>query len=111
MPRSISDLKVGDTVHWTDVNIKGLHSGKVSKIGRKYIKVGIYEFHKDTGVVHSAYTHQTLVADVDEYHRQQQRNKLIRLIRHSHRLIPDSVTLEDVQQAAKLLGLTEESNG
>ena len=72
MYKELKDLKVGDTVWYTDVN-GGRHGrpyiteGKITKIGSKLITVGHIVFRKDTMKTNDNYMHQSLVIDKQKY--------------------------------------------
>jgi hypothetical protein len=104
--RTVNDLKVGDEVHWTDVNRKGLHSGTVTKVGTKLITVGqkcsALVFRKDTLHTNDNYSHQRLVTDVAAHIEQQEVTRIRNAIYRAGGGSKD-IPLEDAKTAARLL--------
>lgn len=108
--KTVSDLKVGDTVWYTDVNFKGLHETVVSKIGTKLIttKSGWREvtFRKDTLKSNDAYAHQTLIPDKAAYLEDQEKRRIIRQIAtdifYSDQ---NKFSLETLNNVASVLGI------
>jgi hypothetical protein len=99
-------LKVGDTVHWTDVNFRdgGLRSDKVTKIGSKLVTVGRMVFRLDTLATNDDYRHQMLVLDVQAYKDEQTARKLSRVL--SDHLLRGKVSLQKLLLVAETLGVS-----
>jgi hypothetical protein len=102
MNKTLDDLKVGDTVWWSDVNRRGISDGVVDKVGRKLITVGRLTFRKDTGRTNDEYGHQTLIPDLAAYREMCARNSCIARIR-STLSFSSGASLADVRAAAALL--------
>jgi hypothetical protein len=101
--RTVDDLKVGDEVHWTDVNRKGLHSGTVTKVGTKLISVGrSLVFRKDTLHTNDDYSHQCLITDVAAHIERTEVCKILSAISREFGGSRD-ICLEDAKTAARLL--------
>ena len=104
--KTVDDLKVGDQVWWTDVNRKGLHTGAVTKVGRKLVTVGVgygaYVFRKDTMCTNNGYSHQKLILDVELYQERQAVNRIRSAIQRAYGGSKD-IRLADAKEAARLL--------
>ena len=114
MNKTIKDLKVGDVVWYTDVNVRDRETGElkissavVSKVGSKLIHV-TSDYHKpvsyraDTLIENGDYNHRTLILDLDDYSQARHKAKLLKAIRNVY--YTDS-SYEDVIEAARLLGI------
>ena len=101
--KTVHDLKVGDTVWWTDVNRKGLQSGTVEKVGTKLIYVDRYVFRKDSLKVNDCYRHQTLIPDLDSHKEQAEVSRIVGLIRNEITYGKNNLSLEDIKKVAELL--------
>jgi hypothetical protein len=98
-------LKVGDTVHWSDVNSRRgeLSSGKVTKVGRKLVTVDHRVFRLDTLCTNDEYGHQSLVLDVQSYQDQRSARTLSRAL--SEYLLRNEIDLSKLKQIAVTLGV------
>ncbi len=98
-------LKVGDTVHWSDINSRdgALSSGKVTKVGSKLVTVAHRMFRLDTLTTNDAYGHQRLVLDVQAYQDEQKANKLSRVL--SEHLVRNKISLPALMLIADTLGV------
>lgn len=98
-------LKIGDTVHWSDVNSRSrkLFSGKVTKVGSKLVTVGNRVFRLDTLATNDQYGHQSLVLDVQEY-LDKEKAKELSAVLASH-LLRKEVDLSKLIQFAQAIGV------
>lgn len=104
--KKLSDLKVGDTVWVGDVNARGREPrpATVQKVGRKLVTIDGDVFRLDTGYANDGYSHRWIIPDLAAYRERNERDRVWLEIRQHHRL-DDSVDLQAVLAAAKLLGV------
>ena len=99
-----SNVKVGDTVWFTDVNRGGVTMTVVTKVGTKLITCGRMVFRKDGGNTNDAYGHQSLITDLVAYNAFRDACKAMSRLYYCMSGRPqEGVTVEDIQAAAKLL--------
>ena len=100
-----SNVKVGDTVWYSDVNRSGVTMTLVVKVGPKLVTTrGRLVFRKDTGCTNDAYGHQRLILDMELYEAEVRANKAFRrlMVGLSYSRNP-GVTEADIVIAAKAL--------
>lgn len=106
--KTVEDLKVGDWVYWSDVNRSGLHSGEVTKVGRKLLTVGRgLVFRKDSLCTNDEYGHQKLILDREEHQRQRRVGRILLAIARASGG-KATISVADAEMAAKLLGVDVE---
>lgn len=106
MNKLINMPKVGDIVHWSDINNRRgeLSKGTVTKVGSKLLTVGRRVFRLDTMSTNDEYQHQTLILDLQAYNDKQKKFLLSRLIKD--RLNKNDVELSALEAIGDLLGIT-----
>ena len=102
-----SNVKVGDTVWYDDVNGRGAAPTEttVVKVGSKLITTQRIVFRKDTGRTNDNYGHQSLILDIEAYEAEKRANKAWYEL-HQQRSRPAGVTYADIREAAKILKIT-----
>lgn len=108
MPRTLKDLKPGDTVHVTASWHNKGHPLEcpVEKVGRTLIHVKVYgstrAFELDTGKGRDG---GMLIPDLEAHQHEGRRQRAYQFIKQYMRLgsAPETVSLADMQRAAKLL--------
>lgn len=108
--KTVHDLKVGDTIWYTDVNRKGLFEATVTKVGSKLITTegGLRDktFRKDTLKANDEYQHQTLIPDKETYLEDQEKCKIISEIAiHIRQIDRTKVSLASLHNVASILGI------
>lgn len=107
-----SNIKVGDTVWYSDINRNGLFEVVVTKVGSKLVTTSplgricpTTVFRKDTGRTNDEFSHQTLILDKVAYEAWQAAAKLIYKLRDAMRQGRPNpgVTADDIRAAAALL--------
>ena len=103
--KTLEDLKVGDTVWYTDINSRphGLvTTTEVTKIGSKLIFTSRFIFRKDSMRTNDGYAHETLWLELEAVEREARRKKLERAL-WSYR---GKASLEVLEQVVVLLNIT-----
>lgn len=100
-----SNVNVGDTVWYGDVNSRGrgLSETVVTKVGRKLIYTTRLVFRKDSGRTNDDYGHHTLITDLERYEERKRTLRAYSNLRYGIGSLPEGVTYADIVEAAKLL--------